>query len=63
MEIPSGSFKEVVSDFEIKLITAALIRARYNQKHAAALLELSYDQFRGIYSKYRDQLDLALAEK
>ena len=59
MQVPSGSFKEAVNDFEIKLISSALVRARYNQKQAAALLELSYDQFRGLYRKYRDQLERA----
>lgn len=54
----SGSFKEAVNEFEIKLISSALVRTRYNQKKAAALLELSYDQFRGVYRKYRDQLDM-----
>ena len=52
----SRSFKEAVSAFERAQVSQALVRSQHNQKKAAALLGLSYDQFRGLYRKYRDEL-------
>jgi psp operon transcriptional activator len=52
----SLSFKDAVSSFERRQLSQALSRTRHNQKKAAALLGLSYDQFRGLYRKYRDEL-------
>jgi psp operon transcriptional activator PspF len=43
---------ERVEAFERALCKDALERARYNQKEAAALLGLTYDQFRQRYRKY-----------
>ena len=37
---------------EQALLRAALDRARFNQRKAALLLNLSYDQFRGLIRKY-----------
>jgi len=51
-----ASFKEAVSDFEVGLIRKALARSHHNQKNAAAVLHLSYDQFRGLYKKYSSRL-------
>jgi len=48
-----GSFKKSVSKYELKLLRAALERSRFNQRRAAALLDLTYDQFRGLMKKYR----------
>lgn len=48
-----GPFKEAVQDYERELVRAALEKARYNQRKAAAILGLTYDQFRGYYRKYR----------
>jgi len=48
-------FKETVEELERSLIRDALQRANYNQKRAAALLDLTYDQFRGYYRKYMNQ--------
>jgi psp operon transcriptional activator len=53
----SGSFKESVQEFEIGLLRTALQRCRFNQRKAAALLELTYDQFRGLMRKYQHVLD------
>ncbi len=50
------SFKEAVRAFELAQVSQALIRSHHNQKKAAVLLDLSYDQFRGLYRKYRDEL-------
>ena len=52
----SRPFKEAVRVFEIQLIREALIRAKYNQKKVARQLGLSYDQFRGVYRKYKKEL-------
>jgi transcriptional regulator with GAF, ATPase, and Fis domain len=49
---PSLSLSERVDAFERTLCKDALERARYNQKEAAALLGLTYDQFRQRYRKY-----------
>jgi psp operon transcriptional activator len=50
------SFEEAVEEFEIQLIRDALERSRYNQKETARRLELTYDQFRGLYRKYKRHL-------
>ena len=47
------SFTEVVDEFKKNLMENALKKARYNQKAAAHLLGLTYNQFRGLYRKYR----------
>ena len=57
IDISSG-FKDLVSDYEIGLITQALASSRYNQKKSAELLGLSYDQFRGLLRKYREELKI-----
>ncbi len=50
-------FKQAVKSLEIELVKNALVKARYNQKKAAELLELSYDQFRGLIRKYTNELN------
>ncbi len=52
----SIGFKDLVATYEKRLISQALKTSRYNQKKSAALLGLSYDQFRGLLRKYRDDL-------
>jgi len=52
------SFTEAVKVFERDLVRQALVKTKYNQKKAALLLDLSYDQFRGLVRKYRSELDL-----
>lgn len=56
MERVPSPFKPAVKEYEIQLIQAALKAARYNQKQAARLLDLSYDQFRGLLRKYTTEL-------
>ena len=46
----------MVSDLEQKLLLQALAQTRYRQRQAAALLGLSYDQFRGLYRKHQSAL-------
>lgn len=50
------SFNKAVEQLEVELIAGALAQSRYNQKRAADLLDLTYDQFRGLYRKYREKL-------
>ena len=49
---PKLSLPERVDSFEAWLCKDALERTRYKQKEAAALLGLTYDQFRQRYRKY-----------
>ena len=58
-DLLSLPFKESIRNHELNLVRAALEAARYNQRKAAELLQLSYDQFRGLYKKYREELDCA----
>jgi psp operon transcriptional activator len=53
---PAGPFKEAIRNYEIELMRSALRRTRFSQRKAAALLELTYDQFRGLMRKHRDVL-------
>ena len=46
-------FVTTASRYEIRLIRAALVDARYNQRKAAQLLSLTYHQFRGLLRKYK----------
>ena len=50
------SFTVAVMELELKLIKKALKEARFNQRRAARLLDLTYHQFRGLYRKYRSHL-------
>ena len=54
--LPAGSFKESVRKYEVELIRRALRHTRFNQRKAAALLELTYDQFRGLMRKHQNDL-------
>ncbi|RJP20401.1 MAG: phage shock protein operon transcriptional activator [Candidatus Abyssobacteria bacterium SURF_5] len=47
---------QAVEELEMNLISKALEESRYNQKKAAFLLGLTYDQFRGLYRKYKKRL-------
>ncbi len=49
-------FKKMVREFEVKLIRKSLVMTGNNQKKAAALLDLTYDQFRGLLRKYKENL-------
>lgn len=46
------NFKQVCQTREIELIQEALKKAKYNQKQAAKILNLSYPQLRGYLKKY-----------
>ena len=47
-----ADLKQRLIDTEVDLLTAALEKARYNQRLAADLLSLSYHQFRGKLRKF-----------
>ncbi len=49
-------FRQAVCEFELALVRRALAAARHNQRKAADLLGLSYDQFRGLYRKHHGAL-------
>ena len=44
---------EAVWELKVKMLEAALDRAKYNQKKAARILGLTYHQFRGLYRRYQ----------
>jgi psp operon transcriptional activator len=46
-------FEEAVAAFETRLLRQALEEARYNQRKAAELLNLTYHQLRGLLRKYK----------
>lgn len=56
-EIEEWNFKRARRNLEVNLVNSALQRSKYNQKEAASLLGLSYDQFRGLIKKYKNSID------
>jgi psp operon transcriptional activator len=50
------SLKKAVEAFEVRLLQEALEESRYSQRKAAAMLGLTYHQFRGMLRKYKAQL-------
>lgn len=48
-------FFERVEQLELSLITEALVQAEYRQKQAAAILKVSYNQFRSLFRKYKNK--------
>jgi psp operon transcriptional activator len=58
-DIAEGTFDERVAALEIELLESALRQCRFNQRRAAQRLQLTYNQFRGLYRKYKDRLKMA----
>ena len=52
----AGRFGNRSKGWKSSLIATALWKSGHRQKDAAALLGLTYDQFRGLYRKYRDRV-------
>jgi len=53
--IPKESgFKEAIKQTEVALLQNALEQTRFNQRKSAKLLQLTYDQFRGLMRKHKD---------
>ena len=55
--------KAAVRRLESAWLKAAMIRAEGRQGKAAELLGLSYDQFRGMYRKFREETDVSYAAR
>jgi len=53
---PLERFESVREEVDIAFISRALAEHAQNQKEAAQALGLSYDQFRGLFRKYRERL-------
>ncbi len=51
------SLREAVQALEIRCLNRALRQAKYNQRKAAEILGLTYHQFRGLYRKYRREVE------
>jgi psp operon transcriptional activator len=51
------SFSEAVNNLKILLIQKALKETKYNQRAAAKRLGLTYHQFRGMYRKFREEIE------
>jgi psp operon transcriptional activator len=49
--------KEAIRELRVRLLRRRLKETKYNQRKAAQLLGLTYDQFRGLYRKFRDTLE------
>ncbi len=49
-------FEKAEEDLDILFLSRALDQGKGNQKVAAESLNLTYDQFRGLYRKYKDRL-------
>jgi psp operon transcriptional activator len=47
------AMKEAVWSLKVRMIEDALRIAKHNQRKAASVLGLTYDQFRGLYRRYR----------
>lgn len=48
------NFKKEHENLDLLYLKKALEMANHNQRDAALLLDLTYDQFRGLYRKYKD---------
>jgi psp operon transcriptional activator len=51
------SFSEAVNNLKVRLIQKALKETKYNQRAAAKRLGLTYHQFRGMYRKFRGEIE------
>ncbi len=57
LDIPVEEYKRAMKDLEIDFVKRAMKKSNGKQKIAAELMQLTYDQFRGLYRKYSDELD------
>ena len=58
MAVPVANqpLKTVVRNLELDMLKRALGASKYNQKRAAGMLGLTYDQLRGLLRKYKEEL-------
>ncbi len=54
--VPLDRYDQAKREIDLSFLKRALKEAQGNQKEAAKMLSLTYDQFRGLYRKYRDEL-------
>jgi psp operon transcriptional activator len=54
--VANQPLKTAVRDLELDMLKRALEASKYNQKKAAGLLGLTYDQLRGLLRKYKEDL-------
>jgi psp operon transcriptional activator len=52
-DLPAASLPRAVWDLKRRMLESALERSRYNQRRAASLLGVSYDQFRSLYRRFQ----------
>jgi psp operon transcriptional activator len=50
--VSSLGFKMQIQDYEQRILKEALRQCQFNQRKAAKLLDLTYDQLRGYLRKY-----------
>ena len=55
-EARKPSMKQAVENLEVRLLQEALEESRYSQRKAAAMLGLTYHQFRGMLRKYQTRI-------
>ncbi len=60
--IDLSAFEEAKIDVEVQYLRKALEVGGGNQKEAAKLLGLTYDQLRGLYRKHQERLQQERAE-
>jgi psp operon transcriptional activator len=53
-DLLTKSYDEAVDTLKIYFLKKALMESRFNQKRAAKKMGLTYDQFRGLYRKYKN---------
>ena len=54
--LPLSFYQEAQEQLDVVYISRSLTEAQGNQRAAAANLGLTYDQFRGLYRKYKDRI-------
>ncbi|MGI6466887.1 MAG: sigma 54-interacting transcriptional regulator [Sphaerochaetaceae bacterium] len=56
-QLKLGSYEEAKRKLDLLYLEEALNKHSQNQKEAAKALKLTYDQFRGLYRKYKDYIN------
>jgi len=56
-DLRNKPFREAVQGLEVRLLQQALEKTKYNQRKAARALGLTYHQFRGLYRKYKNEIE------
>ncbi|MBW2610166.1 MAG: phage shock protein operon transcriptional activator [Deltaproteobacteria bacterium] len=56
-DLMSRPLTEAVDELKIRLLRKSMKQARHNQRKAARILDQTYHQFRGLYRKFRKEID------